>query len=134
MSLFLPKEELNSMTSHVLLTIVSFVLSIVIASPNSTLAQESETQSVFGKISNQTKSDEISHDDSKILTSKYTPDQLDEIIYRLYQEIQKSNNTEIGQNQDIALLIDFICSNEFYENIVEACDIVTELPIEDQIE
>jgi hypothetical protein len=104
----------------------------VIASPYGTLAQDTQTQSIFGKISNQTKSDDISQDHSKVLTSKYTPDQLDGIINRLYKEIQKSNNTEIEQNQDIAHLIDIICSNEFYEQLVEACDIVTELPIEDQ--
>jgi hypothetical protein len=101
---------------------------MVIASPYNTFAQKSETQNVFGKISNQTEPDEILEDDSKLLISKYTPDQINNIIYRLYEDIQKSNNTEIGQNQDIAFLIDLICSNEFYENIVEACDIVTELP------
>ena len=36
-----------------------------------------------------------------------------------------SNKTEIGQYHDIAFLIDLICSNEVYENSVEACDIVT---------
>lgn len=116
------------MISHVLLTFLLCVLSIVIANPYITLVQKSEMQSAFGKISNQTNPDEILGDDSKLLTSKYSPDQINEIIYRLYEDIQKSNNTEIGQNQDIAFLIDLICSNEFYENIVEACDIVTELP------
>ena len=74
---------------------------MVIANPYITLAQ-SETQNVIGKISNQTKPDETLGDDSKLLTSKYTPDQINNIIYRLYEDIQKSNNTEIGQNQDIA--------------------------------
>jgi hypothetical protein len=69
-------------------------------------------------------------DDSKILTSNYTPDQINDIIYRLYKNIQNSNNTEIGQNQDIAVLVDLICSNEFYDNLVEACDIAAELSIE----
>jgi hypothetical protein len=118
------------MISHVLLTIILCVLSTVIASPYITLAQKSETQNIFGKISNQTKPNEILGDDSKLLTSKYTPDQINDIIYRLYEDIQNSNNTEIGQNQDIAVLIDLICSNEFYDNLVEACDIVAELPIE----
>jgi hypothetical protein len=118
------------MISHVLLTIILCILSTVIASPYITLAQESEAQNIFGKISNDTKPDEMLGDDSKILTSKYSPNQINDIIYRLYEDIQNSNNTEIGQNQDIAVLIDLICSNEFYENLVEACDIVTELPIE----
>jgi len=42
------------------------------------------------------------------------------------------NSTGVGRNHDIAVLIDLICSNEYIENAVEACDIVTELPIEDQ--
>jgi hypothetical protein len=33
-------------------------------------------------------------------------------------------------SQGLAILIDIICSNELYENAVEACNIVTELPIE----
>ena len=91
-------------------------------------AQKSDSNNIFGEISNQSNSDEILSDDSKLLTSDYTPDQINDIIYRLYEVIQKSNNTQIGQNQDVAFLIDLICSNESYESVVEACDIVTELP------
>jgi hypothetical protein len=118
------------MISYVLLTIILFVLSTVIANPYITLAQKSETQNIFSKISDQTKPDEMLGDDSKILTSKYTPDQINDTIYRLYEDIRNSNNTEIGHNQDIAVLIDLICSNEYYDDIIEAWDIVTELPIE----
>lgn len=81
--------------------------------------------------SNQTNTDEILGDDSKLLTSNYSPDQINEIIYHLYQEIQNSNNTTFGAKHDIAILIDFICSNESIENAVEACDVVSELPIDD---
>ncbi len=89
------------MLSHFTLTIVLFILSTMIACPNITLALDN-----------------------------YTPDQINEIIYHLYQVIQNSNLTEIGYSHDLAVLIDLICSNEFYENAVEACDIVTELPID----
>jgi hypothetical protein len=67
--------------------------------------------------------------DSKLLTN-YSPDQINEIIYRLYQEIQNSNSSKGDSSHDIAILIDFICSDESIENAVEACDIVTELPID----
>jgi hypothetical protein len=130
LSLFLPNLKLYCLISYVLLTIILCVLSTVIVSPYITLAQKSEAQSVFGKISNQTKPDETLGNDSEILTSKYTPDQINDVIYRLYKDIQTTNNTKTGQNQDIAALMDLICSNELYDNLVEACDIVAELPIE----
>ena len=102
----------------------------MIACPNITLALKIEMKSVSGKISNYTNASEILSDDSKLLPDDYTPDQINEIIYHLYQVIQNSNSTEIAYSHDLAVLIDLICSNEFYENAVEACDIVTELPID----
>ena len=89
---------------------------LAITSPYCKLGQKSEKQNVFGDISNQTKADEILSDNSNTISSNYTPDQINYIIYRLYQEIQVSNSTEIGRNQDIAVLIDLICSNELIEN------------------
>ncbi len=118
------------MLSHLALAIVLCVLSTIIIYPNITLALESETKSIFNKIFNHTNTSEILGDDSKLLPGNYTPDQINEIIYNLYYLIQNSNSTEIGYNHDVAVLIDLICSNELYENAVEACDIVTELPIE----
>jgi len=41
-----------------------------------------------------------------------------------------SKKNEINHYQDVVILIDFICSNKFYENSIEACDIITESPIE----
>jgi hypothetical protein len=41
-----------------------------------------------------------------------------------------SDRNGISHYQDIAVLIDFICSNKFYENSIEACYIITEFPIE----
>lgn len=81
--------------------------------------------------SNQTETNEILSDNSKLLTSNYSPNQINEIIYHLYWEIQNSNFTELGRSHDIAILIDFICSNESIENAVEACDVVSELPLDD---
>jgi len=118
------------MLSHFTSTIVLFILSTMIACPNITLALKIETKSVSVKTSNYTNGSEILSDDFKLLPDNYTPDQINEIIYHLYQVIQNSNLTEIGYSHDLAVLIDLICSNEFYENAVEACDIVTELPID----
>jgi len=93
--------------------------------PDLAIAQE------INNSSNQTETDEILSDNSKLLTSNYSPDQINEIIYHLYQQIQNSNFTEFWSGHDIAILIDFICSNESIENAVEACDVVTELPLDD---
>ena len=82
------------------------------------------------EIANQSNSTEILDDDSKLLPGNYTPDQINEIIYYLYQLVQNSNSTVNGYSHDLAILIDLVCSNELYESAVEACDIVTELPIE----
>ena len=103
----------------------------MIACPNITLGLKLEMKSVSGKISNYTNASEIFSDDSKLLPGNYTPDQINEIIYHLYQVATLNcNSTEIAYSHDLAVLIDLICSNEFYESAVEACDIVTELPID----
>jgi hypothetical protein len=98
--------------------------------PDTILASIPETNEKSTEITNETNSTEILDDDSKLLPGNYSPDQINEIIYNLYQLIQNYNSTEIGHSHDIAVLIDIICSNELYENAVEACDIVSELPIE----
>jgi hypothetical protein len=121
------------MLSHLALAFVLCVLSTIIIYPNITLALKSETKSIYNKIFNHTNTSEILGNDSKILPGNYAPDQINEIIYHLYQIIQNSNSTEIGHNRDVAVLIDLICSNELYENAVEACDIVTELSIESNL-
>jgi hypothetical protein len=124
---------MNSMKSHFTLTIVLCILGAMILNTNIALALKSETKSISSKITNQTNSTEILDDGAKLLPGNYTPDQINEIIYHLYSLIQNSNSTEIGYNHDVAVLIDLICSNELYENAVEACDIVTELSIESNI-
>jgi hypothetical protein len=98
---------------------------MLIMCPNIILALNSDTNN--NSISNNTS--EID-DDSELLPGNYTPGQINDIIYHLYQLIQNSNSTEIEYSHDVATLIDLICSNELYENAVEACDIVTELSIE----
>lgn len=97
--------------------------------PKITLALESETTSISYSIPDNATNKTID-EDTNFLPGDYTPDQINEIIYHLYLLIQNSNSTEIGYNHDVAILIDLICSNELYENAVEACDIVTELSIE----
>jgi hypothetical protein len=128
MSLILP-EQTSNMLSHFALAIVLCIVNTTIIYPNFTLALKSETTSI-SIISNHTDASGLIDDDVKLLPGSYTPDQINDIIYHLYQLIQNSSSTEIGYNHDVAVLIDLICSNELYENAVEACDIVTELSIE----
>ena len=101
--------------------------------PNFTHALKSETTNISSKISNHTNSSEIMDDEVKVLPGNFTPDQINDIIYHLYQIIQKSNSTKIEYSDDLSVLIDLICSNELYESAVEACDIVTELPVESNL-
>jgi hypothetical protein len=117
------------MIKNVFLICVSFSLCLAITNPNATLGQKSEKQNIFGDFSNHTNLEEILSDNSNILSSNYTPEVINDIIYRLYQEIQDSNSTGVGRNHDIAVLIHLICSNEFIENAVEACDIVSDLQL-----
>ena len=109
----------------VILAIALIVTTILLPCSDIIFAQ------IANDTSNQTETNEILRDDSKLLTSNYSPDQINDIIYHLYWEIQNSNFTEVGRSQDLAILIDFICSNESIENAVEACDVVTELPLDD---
>ena len=62
------------------------------------------------------------------LAGMYTPVNR-RMIYRLQYDIQ-NNNTETGHFQAIAVLLNLICYDEYYENIIHACDIVTKIPIE----
>lgn len=91
-------------------------------------AQKSNRGMVFGNISHLTQADKTLKDD-KFFPGKYDSDQINDIIYRLYKDF-KNTKTEISHYQDIAVLIDLICSNKVYENSVEACDIIIKFPIE----
>lgn len=64
------------------------------------------------------------------LPRNYTADEINSIIYDLYDDFKNSNKTELDHYYNIAVLIDLICSDERYEKIIEACDVVTELRIE----
>lgn len=119
------------MVIHIILIFILSFLSTGFISSYFPLDRESEVNGVLGNASKQNYDSMLLDDNSKFLTNKYTPDQINDIIYRLYQEIQDSNSTQIGHDHDIAILIDLICSNESIETAVEACDIVTELPNED---
>jgi hypothetical protein len=119
------------MKSQSIAVIILCILPAIIACANIAVAQNSETKIFSENISNQTRTDEILDDNSKLITGNYTPDQINEAIYRLYQEIQNSNSTEFKSSHEFTILIDLLCSNESIENAVEACDIVTELPLDD---
>ena len=63
-------------------------------------------------------------------TGNYTYDQINNIIYNLYNDFRNSNKTtELNHYHDIAILIDLLCNDERYENNVDVCDIVRELPL-----
>ena len=72
----------------------------------------------------------LSQDSNNSFPGKYDNDQINEIIYGLYEDYLHSDKNDIGHYHYIATLIDFICSDKFYENNIEACDMVTEFPIE----
>lgn len=117
------------MLSNIKLTIFLCSLIAMITFPDFVLASIPEMNNDSSEIANQSSS-EILDDDSKLLPGNYTPDQINDMIYHLYQLVQNSNSAVNGYSHDLAILIDLICSNELYESAVEACDIVTELPIE----
>ncbi len=117
------------MKPYVLLTILLCVLSVVLASPYVAFAQKSEIQNEYSKSTNQMLPDDTVGNSTDLLAEMYTPDQIDEMIYRLQDDIQ-NNNTETGHFQAIAVLLNLICYDEYYENIIDACEIVTKIPIE----
>ena len=118
------------MLSNIKLTIFLCSLIAMITFPDIVLASIPKINHISNEITNQWSSTEHLDDDSKLLPGNYTPDQINDIIYHLYQIIQNSNSTENGYGHGLAFLIDLVCSNELYESAVEACDIITELPIE----
>lgn len=117
------------MLAYFTIAIILFLLITLTIYPKVTIALESETTSISNNPPENTTT-KIMEEDTNSLPGDYTPDQINAIIYRLYLLIQNSTSSEIGFNHDIAVLIDLVCSNELYENAVEACDIVTELSIE----
>ena len=104
------------------------IASALIIHPNYLTAQNPETENSSNTFQNETMAALL--DDPILLDSSYTPDQINEIIYHLFQEIQNPNFATSRNAQDISILIDFICSNESIETAVEACDVVSELPID----
>lgn len=118
------------MKSLVPLIIILWVLCMVAGSLQYTFSQKPNRNSVMGNISNLTKRGQILQDYYKSFPSKHNSDQINDIIYHLYEDYLHSDKNEISHYQDIAVLIDFICSNKFYENSIKACDIITEFPIE----
>ena len=102
---------------------------MLILYPNYLNGQNSETKNSSNTFSNETSTATLL-DDSKLLDSNYTPDQINEIIHHLFQEIQTLDFANSRNAKDISILIDFICSNESIETAVEACDVVSELPID----
>lgn len=106
------------------------IVSTWIMCPNLVNGLNFETKN-SSNIPNVTNTANLLGDDSKLLDRNYTPDQINEIIYHLNRENQNLDFSKSGHARDISILIDFFCSNEFVENVVEAYDIVTELPLDD---
>jgi len=62
---------------------------------------------------------------------KYDSTEINAIIYGLYDDYLKSDKkADHDHFHYVGILIDFICSNKIYEDTIEACDIVTEFPID----
>lgn len=93
-------------------------------------SQNTNTTNRIGNDTNVTVLNKTSQGDYSSFPSKYGSDQINEIIYRLFEDYQHSSKKEIAHYHNIAVLIDFICSNKIYENNIEACDIVTDFPID----
>lgn len=102
---------------------------MVLASPYIAFAQKSQIQNESSKSTGQVQPDDIVGNETGLLVEIYTPDQINEMIYRLHDDIQ-NNNTETGHFQAIGILLNLICYDEYYENIINACDVVTKIPIE----
>ena len=117
------------MIPYVLLTVLLGVLCIFSESPYIAIAQKSEIQDSIDKFTNQKEPDDKLGNNTSLLAELYTPEQISEMIYRLHDDIQ-NNNTEARQLEAIAVLLDLICYDEYYENIIQACDSVTRIPIE----
>ena len=98
--------------------------------PLSVESQKSSTTSGLDFVSNLDSNERIgSNSSSTNLPRNYTADEINNIIYVLYGDFDESNKTtEYNHYHNIAILIDFICADERYENIIEACDIISELP------
>lgn len=111
------------------LTLLFCVLIMVLATPYISFAQKSEIQNESSKSTDQVQPDDIMGNEIGLLAEMYTPDQINEMVFRLYNDIQ-NNNTESGHFQAISVLLNLICYDEYYENIINACEIVTKIPIE----
>ena len=101
----------------------------MIVSPFCSFANSTKSETIIDTVSNQTKSDEILKNNTKILEGVYTLDEINEIIYRLEDDIL-NNNTNSGHYRAVTASINFICGSQFYEDPIEACGVVTQLPIE----
>lgn len=110
------------------LFILFCALSTVFSSPYVTFAQKSEIQNEFGKSTDQTQPYDTLDNNIPLLAQMYTLEQIDEMIYRLQDDIQ-NNNTESGHFQAIVVLLNLICYDKYYENVINACESVAKIPI-----
>jgi hypothetical protein len=117
------------MKQYVVSIILFCVLATVLGGSFVSSALESETQNDSGKYMDQTQPHDTLDNKTALLAQMYTPDQIDEMIYRLRDDIQ-NNNTESGHFQAIATLLNLLCYDEYYENVIDACEIVTKIPVE----
>ncbi|HKX20576.1 MAG TPA: hypothetical protein VJM74_02770 [Nitrososphaeraceae archaeon] len=110
-----------------------FVSLLIPTSQYLVFGQSSNSSSPFD-ITNQSRSkSDLTKNETSLsdLEGKYTSTDINEKIYNLYDDYLRSNKkTDQDHFHDIAVLIDFICSNKTYEDAIEACDIVTEFPID----
>lgn len=111
---------------------VSIILFWILEIPYHGDSQKSEETTPFYFVTNLDSNETVGDITiSSNITEKYTYDQINNIIYSLYNDFRNSNKTtEFNHYHTIAILIDVVCSDERYENNVEACDILSEFPLE----
>ncbi len=87
-----------------------------------TFAQKFSINSVFDNVSNLTQPEKTLDDDYKFSQGKYESDQINEIIYRLYEDYLHSDKNEFSHYQDIGVLIDNKHkTNYFYKTKIPVC-------------
>jgi len=117
------------MIPYVVLAVLLGVLCVNLENSYIAIAQKSEIQDSTDKFTNQKEPDDKLGNNTDLLAELYTPAQISEMIYRLHDDIH-INNTEARHFEAIAVLLDLICYDEYYENIIQACDSVTGIQIE----
>ena len=110
---------------------VVFVMLVIPTSQYVVYGQTSNNSSPFD-FSNQSRTKSILTNATSLSDfGKYNATQINQIIFALYDDYLRSDKkADHDHFHRIAMLLDFICSNELYEDTIEACDYISEFPID----